>query len=228
MMTLKACNYIKYALIACCLVSQSESLSLQARKSSNAPKSASWDPKSSASFAFCSSLLLSMVLLAGPAALAFDAKTFTNDYIDPFHPQCRRHIEVAKDGKTFRYSGSAVGPKSESDVKRGCTPKEIKQFGLRAGSFEGVISGDKISAGDGIHEGVWEPTDYATLSATTKLGNEEMDGIRWNDGNKWTVKTKTVGVRIMEVVFWAYLGFSTLAGVKGLFDAIERRKITEK
>lgn len=35
-------------------------------------------------------------------------------------------------------------------------------------------------------KGRWEPAG----SATASLGLEDVDGIRWNDGNKWDVKTK--------------------------------------
>ena len=117
---------------------------------------------------------------------AVDPSIFTNDYGDPFHPLCERHIQVSPDGKTFHYSGTAVGPKNDP-VLRGCTPEEIQEFRLRKGAFDGeILAGNRISAGDGIHEGVWEPAK----TAKTKLGYEDVDGIRWNDGNKWFVLTK--------------------------------------
>jgi hypothetical protein len=127
------------------------------------------------------SLLLSAAL-AFPA-LAFDASIYTNDYGDPFHPLCKRRIEVSTDGGSFRYSGTAVGPKDDP-VRRGCSAEEIEKYTLRQGAFDGLIlDNGKISAGDGIHEGVWEPAG----TATTTLGYEDVDGIRWNDGNKWFV-----------------------------------------
>lgn len=123
------------------------------------------------------------------------ASVFTNNYGDPFHPHCQRRIQVSPDGRTFSYSGTAVGPRDDP-VRRGCTPSEIATYKLRHGAFEGVIfmrntnnnndNGGQtvvISAGDGIHEGVWEPAG----TATTKLGYETVNGIRWNDGNKWFV-----------------------------------------
>ena len=92
------------------------------------------------------------------------------------------------DGKTFHYSGTAVGPKDDP-VRRGCSADEIEKYGLRQGAFDGeVLSGNRISAGDGVHEGVWEPAN----SASTNLGFEAVDGVRWNDGNKWTVVENTV------------------------------------
>jgi hypothetical protein len=118
---------------------------------------------------------------------------YTNDYSDPLHPICERHIVVNPDGKTFHYTGTAVGPKNDP-VLRGCTPKEIELYTLRYGAFDGMIlpttkttttmgTSYKISAGDGIHEGIWEPA----LTVDPSIPYYDVDGIRWNDGNKWIV-----------------------------------------
>jgi hypothetical protein len=148
---------------------------------------------------------------------ALDPMVYNHDYNDPFHPLCMRHVQV--EGNTFHYSGTGVGPKDDR-ILRGCTPKEIKEYGLRNGAFEGVILEDgKISAGDGVHEGIWEPAN----SVTTTLGYEDIDGIRWNDGNKWTVKTKSLGTQVGEFIFLAYVGVSMLAGVKGVVDVAKRK-----
>jgi hypothetical protein len=184
-----------------------------------------------------SSLALSLAITASAIlpAYAVDAQIFTNDYADPFHPLCQRHVEVFKDGKSFHYSGTAVGPKGDT-VLRGCSAQEIKDFGLRKGAFDGIILSDnRISAGDDIHEGVWEPAN----SASTTLGYEDVDGIRWNDGNKWIVKSQSIAkvkgdkyvvesksgaTRVGEAIFLAYIGFSTLAGAKGVYDGIQRKR----
>ena len=42
-------------------------------------------------------------------------------------------------------------------------------YKLRQWAFEGTIRGDVVDVGDGVHNGKWE-----------------SNGIRWNDGNKWT------------------------------------------
>lgn len=153
---------------------------------------------------------------------AVDPSVFTNDYADPLHPQCKRRIEVSRDGTTFQYSGTAVGPKDDP-VLRGCSPQEIKEFGIRRGQFDGMIIGDgKISAGDGIHEGVWEPA-----YSVTGQPFDDVDGIRWNDGNKWTVVQKSLAVQGAEYFFWAYITFSMAAGVKGLYDGIQRKRAEE-
>lgn len=151
-----------------------------------------------------------MTLASNPAFAA--TSVFTNDYADPFHPRCERHIKVSNDGTTFHYTGTAVGPKNDP-VRRGCTPEEIEKFGLRNGAFDGIIDGKIISVGDGIHEGVWEPAN----TASTNLGYEDIDGIRWNDGNKWTVlpKEENLGRKIGEGIVFAYLGGSGLAGLIG-------------
>lgn len=115
---------------------------------------------------------------------------YTNDYSDPLHPLCERHIDVNDDGVTFHYSGTAVGPRGDP-ILRGCTPKEIELYKLRLGSFDGfILTNDKnrISVGDGIHEGIWESA--YTVDSTMPYYN--VDGIRWNDGNKWIVITTKV------------------------------------
>lgn len=113
---------------------------------------------------------------------------YTNDYSDPLHPLCERHIVVNDNGKTFHYSGTAVGPKGDP-ILRGCSPEEIQLYKLRQGSFDGFIltnDGNKISAGDGIHEGIWESANTVDPS----IPYATVDGIRWNDGNKWLVLPK--------------------------------------
>jgi len=128
-----------------------------------------------------------MILTSAPRAAVL-----STEYADPLHPYCRRRIEVASSGKTFRYIGtSVVGPKDDS-VLRGCSPEEQQKFKLKSGEFKGRILLNPnentlvVSAGDGIHEGVWEPKN----TARTKLGYEDLDGIRWQDGNKWVVQSQ--------------------------------------
>lgn len=146
------------------------------------------------------------------------SSVFTNDFADPLHPGCRRHVEVNGDGTSFHYSGTSVGPEDDP-VARGCSPQEIKQFGIQRKQLNGVIGdGNKLSVGN--LEGVWEPAG----SATTNLGYEDVDGIRWNDGNKWIVQPKTMVVQAGEIFFAAYIGFSLLAGVKGLYNMYEKGK----
>ena len=154
---------------------------------------------------------------------ALDPSIYSGDYADPFHPLCERHIRVEEGSNVFHYSGTAVGPKDDS-VKRGCSPFEIKQYGLRKGAFDGVIlENGNISAGDGIHEGIWEPSD----TVTTTLGYENVDGIRWNDGNKWTTKTESASTKAGKFITLAYIGVSALAGVKGISDKIQEKLAQE-
>jgi hypothetical protein len=67
-----------------------------------------------------------------------------------------------------------------------------------------------------------------------------VDGIRWNDGNKWIVEgqamvqknaegknvviKKPMSTVIGEVVIFSYITFSGLAGVKGIVDACKKRR----
>ncbi len=97
------------------------------------------------------SLLLSAQFASPSHAIE---SVFNHEYSDPLHPLCNRRIEVLDDGKTFHYTGTAVGPKDDP-VLRGCSKEEIRKYKFRRGEFYGeVLPGNKISAGDGIHEGV--------------------------------------------------------------------------
>lgn len=169
-------------------------------------------------------ILATTILMSTPSYADFDPRVFANSYDDPLHPLCGRHITIlnTKDG-SFRYDGTAVGPKgADSTVLRGCSKEEIKTYGLRTGTFTGRIVGNTISAGDGIHEGVWEPAGSVVGDVNIKY--TDVDGIRWNDGNKWTVKKKTAATKVGEFIFLSYIGFSCLAGVKGIYDGIQRRR----
>lgn len=156
---------------------------------------------------------------------AVSVSVFNHVYDDPLHPLCLRKIEVNQDGKTFHYSGTAVGPKDDP-VLRGCSYQEQKEFGLRRGAFDGEVflllpDGLKISAGDGIHEGVWEP---AANSVSKYSDYKDLDGIRWNDGNKWVVKNTPLANLFGEGFFLTYIGVSLLAGGKWVVDQIQKRQ----
>jgi hypothetical protein len=193
-------------------------------------------------------LLLSSMIAVSPAlatisdnsaAATSAAKIFNNAYADPLHPLCERKIQVSKDGTSFHYSGTAVGLEDDTGVLRGCSQAEIKQYTLRKGAFDGLVldGGTRISAGDGIHEGVWEAKNTAT---DPKLAYPDVDGIRWNDGNKWIVASqaiiqnnangqnevvkKPMSTVIGEFITFSYISFSGLAGVKGVTDAIKRKQ----
>jgi hypothetical protein len=151
------------------------------------------------------------------AAKNEDPSVYNHEYADPLHPLCKRRIDVSPDGKTFHYSGTAVGPKNDdddlafnNDPRRGCSKDEIREYKLRFGSSNGIVLDDgRISAGDNnLHEGVWEPA----RSASTMLGYEDVDGIRWNDGNKWIVQEKPLSTKVGELITFSYIGFSLLAG----------------
>lgn len=163
--------------------------------------------------AFLSTILGGAVVTMASAALpasAFvgDPSVYNHEYADPLHHSCKRRIEVSKDGKTFHYSGTAVGPKDDP-VSRGCSNDEIRQHKLRFESFDGFVRDDgRISAGDNAHEGVWEPAG----SVSASLEYEDVDGIRWNDGNKWIVQKKPLSTKVGEVITFSYIGFSILAG----------------
>lgn len=171
------------------------------------------------------------------AANAVDVSIYQGDYRDPLHPYCERHITVDSVKSKWFYSGTDVGPKGWTE-KHGCSKDEITKYGLRHGAFEGeILPNGRLSVGDGVHEAIWEPAN----TALTKHGYEEVDGVRFDDSNKWVrydqslvikdsksgqyiVKSKDLSYRVVEGIFLAYIGFSTLAGAKGVVDAIQRKK----
>ncbi|KAG7347205.1 hypothetical protein IV203_006274 [Nitzschia inconspicua] len=157
------------------------------------------------------------------SAAALDAYVFNHEYADPLHPECKRKIHVNKDGKSFRYTGTAVGGKDDS-ILRGCSYAEIKEYGFRRETFEGrILPGNRLDFGgrDGKRIGLWET---ANDSGSISIPYAGFDGIRWGDDDKWIVKDKPLATSIGEFIFLAYIGFSTLAGVKGVYDGIQRKK----
>jgi len=137
-----------------------------------------------------------VVAAAPPAAAAVpllrSAARFDAKYTDMLHPGCDRRIEVAptptrgERGTTsflVKFSGTDVGPEGLGQlVKIACTDETIDKYKLRSWSFEGRVSATgsdvDIDAGDGIHVGKWH--------ASTE--DQEWDGIRWADNNRWVVK----------------------------------------
>jgi hypothetical protein len=155
-------------------------------------------------------------------AAAPEAYVFNHEYADPLHPECKRKIQVSMDGKRFKYTGTAAGEKNDATV-RGCTYREIKEYGIRRESLDGgILPGNKlVFSGNEERIGFWEPAG----SGISNTPYTDVDGIRWSDNDKWIVKDKPLSTEIGEFIFLAYIGFSTLAGVKGVYDGIQRRKI---
>ena len=214
------------------------SRSLSAPGPDTTTKTAAWSQHLAASVVLPS--LLVYTIAVAPALALDTSSVFNHEYADPFHPLCERKIQVSADGQTFHFSGTGVGsPADDAKPLYGCSSQEIKLYSLRQSEFDGQIlaGGSRLSVGDGIHEGVWEPKN----TATTQLGFEDVDGIRWNDGNKWVVKSqsyvsknaqgkyevtteKPLQVAVGEWIFYSYIGFSTLAGFKGAFDTWKRKQ----
>ena len=116
------------------------------------------------------------------AAPAATAMRFQAEYSDQLHPMCERKISVEKLEKRYiaHFSGTDVGPKGIGDkVYLTCEPSNIDKYKLREWTFDGEIVGDRISVGDGIHEGRWNPY--------SKESPNPWAGIRWKDGNRWIV-----------------------------------------
>ncbi|GMH85461.1 hypothetical protein TrVE_jg5309 [Triparma verrucosa] len=116
---------------------------------------------------------------SGAAMAAVPPSRFENSYDDQLHPLCERNIKVVKIGKNdFRakFSGTDTGPPGIGQkIQIDCSAENIEKYKLREWEFDGVINGDKIDAGDGVHEGFWS-------------SGEGWSGIRWADGNRWIVK----------------------------------------
>ena len=121
--------------------------------------------RDAASVGFAASIA-SVVLLGGPnAATAID---FTGSYADPNHPGCARLISVENDNKAL-ISGADGNP--------GCPGG-----GGRPWKLVGKVDGDKIfvdfspKGGPKDLTGVWEAG--------------KNPGVRFPDGNKWTLQAK--------------------------------------
>mmetsp|Transcript_24116 Transcript_24116/g.55336 ORF Transcript_24116/g.55336 Transcript_24116/m.55336 type:complete len:175 (-) Transcript_24116:3215-3739(-) len=106
------------------------------------------------------------------SAEPFDPQTFAHTYSDPKHPNCKRIVQVSKYGNDFGEAKLAG-----TDGNPGC-PEDGSGNLWR---LNGDIVGDKITVdfspkgGPASLKGVWDPTS--------------PPGIRWPDGNKWTVKS---------------------------------------
>ena len=169
-----------------------------------------------------SSTLALIIAISPNPALAAESSVFSRDYVDPLHPLCERHIRVYVGGKQFKYKGTDVN--APSSEQRGCSEAEIQQFGLQNVAFQGTIVDERVQVADRGLVGTWEP---AVGTASGSLGGDDQDGIRWNDGNKWTAipkPEKSLGKKIGELVIGAYVGASTLAGVKGAYDGWQRKQ----
>jgi hypothetical protein len=184
----------------------------------------------STSLAVVSTVAAVLFFCASPA-VATDSSVFSGDYADPYHPLCERHISV--NGDRFLYQGTSASSK-EGSVLKGCSPSEIQQFGLQAREYTGSVKDNQIRTDDGILYGVWEPKN----SASTKLGFEGVDGIRWSNGNKWIVASQAKVIKMDGLnkvqenfaplgllgknVFYGYVGFSILVGGKALAEGYKR------
>mmetsp|Transcript_7605 Transcript_7605/g.9377 ORF Transcript_7605/g.9377 Transcript_7605/m.9377 type:complete len:160 (+) Transcript_7605:69-548(+) len=110
---------------------------------------------------------LAVAIAAGGPAIASAGTDFTGSYSDPKHPGCARLVFV--DGNTALVSGIDGSP--------GCESGEGRPWKLT-----GSISGDNIfvdfspKGGPKDLKGIWEAKGNA--------------GIRWPDGNKWTLNGK--------------------------------------
>jgi len=157
------------------------------------------------------------------------ASVFVNDYADPQHPLCQRTIEIQ--GDSVRLIGT------ETSSNGGCSREEVNEYGRREFTKNG-----RLTIKDGMSTlqfddrmGVWEAKDLQNSQSYGKA-----DGIRWNDGTKWivksqsqvkitkgqySIKTKGRGSQAFAVIAFAYLGLSGLAGVKGVYDTAQRKKL---
>jgi hypothetical protein len=101
------------------------------------------------------------------AALPASAVDFSGSYADPFHPNCKRDVQVVSTSKA-----DVTG----TDGTPGCPPDGSG----RKWALTGIIDGDTIlidftpKGGPKDLKGVWEPSP--------------VPGIRFPDGNLWSKK----------------------------------------
>lgn len=102
------------------------------------------------------------------APLAANAADFNGAFSDPFHPNCQRII--SSDGAVAKLKGTDGTPGCPADGSG------------RAWQLTGQVSGENIlvdfrpKGGPANLKGVWDTTVPGAA------------GIRWPDGNKWTLK----------------------------------------
>lgn len=120
--------------------------------------------KKAASIATVATVVGTAPIVAG-AAVDVD---FSGSYADPFHQNCQRVIVVEK--------GSTVASLSGTDGNPACPPDGSG----RPWKLTGKVDGDSIlvdfrpKGGPPDLKGVWDASSPA--------------GIKWPDGNKWTLK----------------------------------------
>jgi hypothetical protein len=100
-----------------------------------------------------------------------DAIDFTGSYDDPNHPNCLREVRVV--------SGSNEADVSGTDGAPGCPPDGSGETWNLVGKVDGGTIEVDFSPKGGPEDlkGVWETAP--------------VPGIRWPDGNLWSVKTAT-------------------------------------
>ena len=110
---------------------------------------------------------ISAVLSTSP--LVAKAVDFSGSYADPFHPNCQRVIVVPKGSNEAKLKGTDGNPGCPADGSG------------TAWQLSGKVDGDSIlvdfrpKGGPADLKGVWDPTSPV--------------GIKWPDGNKWTIKS---------------------------------------
>ncbi len=109
-------------------------------------------------------LLLQSLLSAAQQATAIAKTSFTGEYADPNHPNCKRSIVVIDNGDA-KVSGTDGDP--------GCPPDGSG----KAWSLDALVSDDTIIV------------DFSPKGGPSNLsGKKTSEGILWEDGNTWTSK----------------------------------------
>jgi len=99
-----------------------------------------------------------------PAEAAFNPQTFNHQYEDPKHPNCKRIVVVKKDG---------VAAISGTEGKPGCPEDGSGEVWRLVGEVldNNIVIDFSSEGGPAEVKGVWDG-----------------DGIKFPDGNKWTIK----------------------------------------
>lgn len=113
------------------------------------------------------SVATATTIIAGTVFGANAAADFNGSYSDPFHPNCLRVVSVSKDPSSS--SATLTG----TDGNPGCPADGSgKEWTLT-----GKVDGDNILV------------DFSPKGGPKDLkGLWDGDGIRWPDGNKWSLK----------------------------------------
>ncbi len=143
------------------------------------------------------------------------------------------YSDLDENGRSFHFSGTDLGLLvDDGGVSRGWSPGEILNYPLLGteerldGNVMLRLPGLQLSNGYGDDKGVWKSPINSVIEPN--MPSKAVDGLTKSHDDETTgIKKETkkpLSTVIGEWIFLAYIGFSTLAGVKGVWDKIQEKR----